>query len=246
MISVRVGLLLAATGQVFTLVLLASAGGTSLPALGAGLAYGVGCDVLIVRGLRSSGAGSIGPANGVTWLRCVLVGVVVALVAEGLTGPPEVPTVLLLSAGVPLLLDAVDGRIARLTGTVSPFGARFDMEVDASLILVLSVAAVQSVGPWVLVIGAARYLLLIATVAAPWLNDPIPASRWRKAVAAVQGVVLTLVSGGVVTSWEAVAMSAAAAVALGFSFSTQIGWLARERRRAPALVVPEVFGASHV
>ena len=37
-----------------------------------------------------------------------------------------------------LLLDAVDGGVARRTGTVSGFGARFDMEVDAFLILVLS------------------------------------------------------------------------------------------------------------
>ena len=39
----------------------------------------------------------------------------------------------------PSSLDAVDGQVARRTGTVSALGARFDMEVDAFLILVLSV-----------------------------------------------------------------------------------------------------------
>ena len=38
----------------------------------------------------------------------------------------------------PALLDLVDGWVARRTGTASPFGARFDLETDAALILVLS------------------------------------------------------------------------------------------------------------
>ena len=42
-------------------------------------------------------------------------------------------------AVVALALDAVDGRVARRTGTVSPFGARLDGEADAFLMLVLSV-----------------------------------------------------------------------------------------------------------
>ena len=40
---------------------------------------------------------------------------------------------------VALALDGVDGRVARRTETVTAVGARFDMEVDAFLILVLSV-----------------------------------------------------------------------------------------------------------
>ena len=48
------------------------------------------------------------------------------------------PSLLGLSA-VALALDGVDGWWARRTGTCSAFGARFDMEVDAFLILVLSV-----------------------------------------------------------------------------------------------------------
>ena len=43
------------------------------------------------------------------------------------------------SPSVALALDGVDGQVARRTGTVSALGARFDMEVDAFLVLVLSV-----------------------------------------------------------------------------------------------------------
>ncbi|MFD8079956.1 CDP-alcohol phosphatidyltransferase family protein [Streptomyces sp. NPDC059718] len=39
-------------------------------------------------------------------------------------------------ATLALLVDAVDGRVARRTGTTSPLGARFDMETDAFLIRV--------------------------------------------------------------------------------------------------------------
>ena len=51
------------------------------------------------------------------------VGALVAACAAG--------RLLVALAAVALVLDAVDGRVARRTGTVSPFGARFDMEVDA-------------------------------------------------------------------------------------------------------------------
>ena len=48
---------------------------------------------------------------------------------------------------VALALDWVDGQVARRTGTCSAFGARFDMETDAFLILVLSAyAAADSAG----------------------------------------------------------------------------------------------------
>ena len=57
--------------------------------------------------------------------------------------------------------------MARRTGTVTPFGARFDGEVDAFLILVLSVAVSRDYGGWVLAIGAARYLLLVGGVGGP-------------------------------------------------------------------------------
>ena len=91
------------------------------------------------------------------------------------------------------MLDAVDGQVARRTGTVSALGARFDMEVDAFLILVLSVYVAPAVGWWVLAIGAARY----AARGAPsgccrGCARPVPPRYWRKVVAAVQGIVLAV------------------------------------------------------
>ena len=54
------------------------------------------------------------------------------------SGAIPVATLVLLSS-VALALDGVDGWVARRTRTVSALGARFDMEVDAFLVLMLSV-----------------------------------------------------------------------------------------------------------
>ena len=71
----------------------------------------------------------------------------------------------------------VDGRVARRTGTVSALGARFDMEVDAFLILVLSVYVAPTVG----LVGArasalARYALVAAGWVLPWLRGAAAAA----------------------------------------------------------------------
>ena len=66
-------------------------------------------------------------------------------------------------------------------GTTSPLGARFDMEVDAFLILVLSVYVGRTIGAWVLAIGVARYAFVAARVAGP------VAARAAAAALLVQG-----------------------------------------------------------
>ena len=63
---------------------------------------------------------------------------------------------------VALALDGLDGWVARRNNTVSVLGARFDMEVDAFLILVLSVLVV----PHARAVGAAIGLMRYAFVAA--------------------------------------------------------------------------------
>ena len=80
--------------------------------------------------------------------------------------------------------------MARRTGTVSRFGARFDMETDAALLLVLSAYVARDLGLWVLAIGLARYVFLAAKVPLPWLRGQAPPRPWCKVVAALQGVVL--------------------------------------------------------
>jgi len=206
--------------------------------LGAFVAGGLG------RGLLRAGHSTLGAANAVTLGRAVLVGGVAALAVASWSDDGSRAALVAL-ASVALVLDAVDGRVARRTGTVSSLGARFDMEVDALLILVLSAYDVRAVGWWVLTIGAARYLLLAATACLPWLRAPLPPRWWAKAVAAVQGVVLTVVAAGVLPRGLAVPVLAIAMALLAESFGRQVLSLWRLRvsaethlsaRQAPVLL----------
>lgn len=221
-------------GLIVQFVLLAGLAGTvGLGAAGwlAGLAYaGVVCG-LLRRGLRAAGADRLGPADRVTLARALLVGGVLALVVDG--GPAPVAVLVPLTA-VALALDAVDGQVARRTGTVSALGARFDMEVDSFLLLVLSVHLAPSVGAWVLVIGGMRYAFVAASWPLPWMSGMLPPRFWRKVVAATQGVVLAVAASGLLPPAATGALVAGALVLLVESFARDVTWLWRRRPVAPA------------
>ncbi len=135
-----------------------------------------------------------------------------------------------------LALDAVDGWVARRSRTTAGLGALFDGEVDAFLILVLSVYVARSVGPWVFAIGAARYAFLAAGWSLPWMRAPLPPRYWRKFVAATQGVVLTVAASNLLPLPVSEAALGAALVLLAESFGRDVLWLRSPRNfaRAPA------------
>ncbi|HET8614852.1 MAG TPA: CDP-alcohol phosphatidyltransferase family protein [Actinomycetales bacterium] len=198
----------------------------------------------VVTGLLSVGLlraqRPLGPADRITLARAVLVCGVTALALSSPLGATRWTMVAL--AAVALVLDNVDGRVARRTGSASALGARFDMEVDALLILVLSIDVSRQLGAWVLLIGAARYLLLAAQVVAPWLRGPAPTRYWCKVVAAVEGVVLTTAAAQVVPTGVAALAVGIALALLAESFGREVIWLWRRRpatrsRRVPPWVV---------
>ncbi len=170
----------------------------------------------------------IGPANVVTFVRAVLSCVVAGLVVASFGGVDHVRAVVVL-ATVALVLDWVDGQVARRTHTESAFGARFDMEVDAFLILVLSAYVAATFGIWVLAIGLARYLLLAAERVLPWLRRPSPPRYWGKVVAALQGVVLTVAAADVLPAVVTWVLLVVALALLAESFGRQAWWLWRTR-----------------
>lgn len=229
--NVQVGPLAGLAGQLVLLLLLAAGVGLGSAGWLAGASFGVGLTALLGRGLDRAGAAGLGPADRVTLVRTVLAGGVTALVVDAFSRPPALGALVGLAA-VALVLDGVDGWVARRTGTASAFGARFDMEVDAFLILVLSVHVARDLGPWVLALGAARYLFVAAAWVLPWMRATLPARYWRKPVAATQGVVLTLVSTGVLPWPAAVAAVLLALALLSESFGRDVWWLWRRRAAA--------------
>ncbi|HEX2410931.1 MAG TPA: CDP-alcohol phosphatidyltransferase family protein [Solirubrobacteraceae bacterium] len=223
-----------ATGLIVQVLLVALLVGTA--GLGAaGEVVGVACAVImaaaLARGLARGPDAGLGPASWVTLARATLAVGVAALAADSFTH--DTPVALLVTlAAVALLLDAADGAVARRTGTATAMGARFDGEVDAFLILALSVYVAHTLGPWVLAIGAARYLFLAGEWLLPWMRAPLPPRRWRRLVAATQGVVLTVAAAGVLSRALTQALLVAALALVAASFGQCACWLWRRRHAA--------------
>jgi phosphatidylglycerophosphate synthase len=191
-----------------------------------GLVTGSAAAALLITARRRSDQPAILPADWVTLARMLLIAGVTGLVADSFSRPISITALVTLSA-VALALDAVDGQVARRTGTATPLGTRIDGETDAFLILVLSIAVSQDYGGWVLVIGAARYAFLLAGWLIPWLAAPLPPRFWRKVVAAVQGIVLTVAASGVTSRLVGTIAVAAALLLLAESFGRDVIWLYR-------------------
>ena len=232
MVALRKGLTAGLAALVALLAALVALGLGVLPAL-VGLTCGVVLCAAVARGLAAAGAEGLGPADLVTLTRATLACALAGLVAEPSPAQPVV-SLLVPLAVLALVLDAVDGRVARVTRTTSGFGARFDGEADAFLLLVLSVLVARSYGGWVLAIGAARYAFAVAGWLWPWLRRPLPFRYWRKVVTAVQGIVLVVAAADVLPrTWTHAALVVALAL-LAESFGRDVLWSWRHRSPAPA------------
>jgi len=206
-----------------------------------GLAAGSAATGLLVAARMRSDQPAILPADWVTLTRALLIAGVAGLVADSFVQPVSITALVTLST-VALVLDAVDGQVARRTGTATALGARIDGEADAFLILLLSIAVSRDYGGWVLLIGAARYALLLAGWLIPWLAAPLPPRYWRKVVAAVQGIVLTVAVSGVPDRRAGMTAVAIALLLLAESFAHDVIWLYRtgagpHARRAVRLAI---------
>ena len=184
--------------------------------------------VLILYGLPAHGPHHrFGPANHMTLARGALVVFLAALLVESVD--VRVQYFALGAAILAALMDAADGWLARRTGMVSAFGARFDMETDAALVAVLAVLAWQfgKVGAWVLLSGAMRYLYAAAAAFIPLLRHPLPPGYRGKTIAVIQMLALLVA----VAPWASPALASVVALiglaCLTLSFALDIVWLVR-------------------
>lgn len=173
---------------------------------------------------------NFGVANYVTLVRAAMV-----ILVAGVIGQPATPGRLwfvVVIASLAAVLDGIDGWLARRSGMSSAFGARFDMETDAALIMVLSVLVWQSgkAGPWVLLSGLMRYAFVSAGWVLPWLRGPLRSTRRGKTIAITQLVVLISAVAPIIPVWLSARAAAIALAALGWSFLLDILWLRRQHR----------------
>lgn len=241
MSTVRTGPVIGLIVQIVVLAVLAGTVGLGTVGWLAGLAYGLVLCVLLSRGMSRSGARGLSPADQVTLSRAILVGGVTALAAESFARPAPAALMVTLTA-VALALDAVDGYTARRTGTTSELGARFDMEIDSFLVLVLCLHVAPSVGGWVLAIGAMRYVFVAASWVLGWMRGSLPPRYWRKVVAAIQGVLLTVAMGDALPGPLTTVVLMVSLALLIESFGRDVTWLWVTRHLRRASIVADTPG----
>jgi phosphatidylglycerophosphate synthase len=176
----------------------------------------------------------VGYANVITGGRLILAAFVLSLVSQPVA--PAVAWTAVVVSTIAALLDIADGWVARRTGTATAFGARFDMEVDAVLIMVLAavVWAWDKAGAWVLLSGLLRYGFVAGGWLLPWLRNPLPPSLRRKTICVVQIVALIVALGPIVMPPLSTFVAAAGLLTLCYSFAVDTLWLWRDSTRMRA------------
>lgn len=180
-----------------------------LLSVGGVLAFG-----LFLWGRREAYRPGFGWANRVTALRGLL-----ALALAGIESGARWS--LAAVALVIFALDALDGWIARRTGTASRFGAEFDMETDAFFVAVLSVCLWREAvgGGWILLPGALRYVYVLVIAALGRTGDS-PRSRLTRYAFAILvcGSSVGLMPLGRISTLAALLGTLAVCYSFGLSF----------------------------
>ncbi|HEY4107344.1 MAG TPA: CDP-alcohol phosphatidyltransferase family protein [Polyangiaceae bacterium] len=166
-------------------------------------------------------SGRFGLANAITCLRLALV-LLLSSPAKWLDSSLAVALI-----GLIMMLDLLDGWLARSRGDASAFGARFDMETDAVLVFIttLRLWLVEGYGAWVLCAGLWRYLYVLALWLLPSRGREAPRSLLARYafVTLVAGLVVGLVNHGrlgfVCTALGTLVVSASFVRSLYFSYS---------------------------
>jgi phosphatidylglycerophosphate synthase len=230
-VSTSVAIALACTATVAIAFVLARLAAGDLGLVVRAFAYALlGGGLIAWLAAKHLGAPTFGAANAVTLAR----GVIVLDLLAVLGSAPSVALAwsIVALALLALALDGVDGKVARSRDEASAFGARFDMETDAALIIVLCALAWQQdkAGAWILLAGALRYLFVAAGFARPWLASPLAPSRRRQAACVVQIASLCVCLLPVVVPPASVVVALVGLAVLLGSFAADVGWLARRAR----------------
>jgi phosphatidylglycerophosphate synthase len=187
--------------------------------------------ILVVwRAARSSPMARFGAANAITLVRAAIAVLLLSLIGADY-GTALGWTIVGLGTTA-ALLDGLDGRLARSRGEVSAFGARFDMETDAFLILVLALGAWQlgKAGAIIVLAGALRYVFVAASYGYAWLDVPLPPSRRRQTVCVLQVATLIAALAPIFVRPFSDVVALAGLVLLLWSFAVDVVWLKRHGR----------------
>ncbi|MFK7890674.1 MAG: CDP-alcohol phosphatidyltransferase family protein [Granulosicoccus sp.] len=191
---------------------------------------------IVLYGLRSYPLNRFGPANTVTSVRAVATAVLASLIPVAgelqLHNNSYSMWFVCLFALFILALDGLDGYLARRSKTQTDFGARFDMETDAFLALIIALIVWQSgkLGAWILLLGIVRYVFVLASLKLVSLQGELYPSLRRKAICVVQISALCVLLCPWIHSELALVIGLIALVCLLGSFLRDILWLLRNNQ----------------
>ncbi len=181
--------------------------------------------LLLATAYRAGCLSQFGAANAITTLRAALS----AIMAGAIVNAEMLSTTWWLSglAAIAFILDGIDGIVARRHSLTSKFGALFDQEVDAALILILTLLLAVSgkIGIWIVGAGLMRYILLGAGWVWPIFTAPLPKSRFRSSVCGILVAALVICLLPVVDSGAVNIIGSAALFVLILSFAKDVLWL---------------------
>lgn len=187
---------------------------------------------------RWTPSGRLGPANQITALRMMLL---VALLVLA----PQLPRMALVAGfALVLVLDIVDGAVARTTASVSEFGAAFDMEVDALSILAMGYLAWSQyhLGAWVMIPGLLRYAYVLCLAVLPPTGREDRRSQFGRIafLASAIGLLLALALRDPARTTLAGLATAVSCVSFARSFGVTYPGLATAMRRLASALRPDL------
>ncbi len=188
------------------------------------MVFVLGSTLTLILAIKHLPTDSFGPANQATLARGGLVALLFALI-----GDSTAAWLAVVVASTALALDGLDGWLARRCNVASDFGARFDMETDALLLVALTVLAWQyaKAGPWILLAGLMRYLFVASSVVLPFLARSLPPKRRRQTAFVVQAIALIVCISPVVVPPVSGAIALIGLALLTLSFAIDVVYLAR-------------------
>lgn len=179
-----------------------------------------------------------GSANYVTLMRAVLATLLASLIpiADAVSSPGWL-WLIAITATLTLCMDGLDGYLARKFHLCSDFGARFDMETDAFIGLVITLFIWQSgkVGFWIIGLGTLRYLFVFASIFLASLRAELFPSMRRKAVCVIQVGALCLMLCPWLSSAQASIVGILGLACLMFSFFVDVHWLLQQHHASQKL-----------
>ena len=170
-------------------------------------------------GAETASPARFGAANAVTMGRGVLICLVAGAIGQNWS--PIAAWTLVAVSTLALVMDGLDGWMARRDGSESAFGALFDQETDAAFILILAILLVDQgkAGVWIVLAGALRYLFVAAGLAVPRLRGELAPSLRRKTICVVQVIALVVCLAPVVPPAASLWIAAGSLALLIYSFA---------------------------